>query len=173
MYKYKVTLIVFSSSHDTLDAVLEIIIAISSPVVVTLSHEAIDEFLTLGIIKHPSCREEAIFELLDSFLTTLEARQIILTQEHHFHNDDDLLSIFLKCREALPHEVSEFSELLGSVASEDLDQLSIKLERSRLKLHALTWSIRQQETKVNVEQMSFNVNHDILIMSILNLKNEA
>ena len=153
--------------------VLEIIITISSPVIVALCHESINELLALGIIEHPSSREEAIFELLDGLLATLEARQIVLTQEHHFNNDDDLLGALLKSHEALPHQLSEFSELLGAVTSENLNQFRIQFERSRFELQALAWRIRQKETEVNVEEMPLNIKHDVLIVPVLDLENVA
>lgn len=48
-----------------------------------------------------------------------------------------------------------------------------QLERSFLKLDAFSWRVWQQKTEVNVKHMAFDVNQNVLIMSILDLQNVA
>ena len=95
-----------------MDVVLEVIVAIRSPVVVAFSDEIIDEPLTLRIGEHLTSREESIFQILDRLLAALEARQVVLTEEHHFDNDNNLLSIFLQRHKSELHEFTVFNEFL-------------------------------------------------------------
>jgi len=153
--------------------VLEVVIAACSPVIVAFDDEVIDESLALRAREHLSRWEEPVLEVPDGLLAAFEARQVVLSQEHHFNDDDDLLGVLLECHEALLHQLSVFAEVLRSVAAEHLNLLRCELEGSLLKLHALAWCVREEESKVNVHYVAFNVNHDISIVSVLDLKDVA
>ena len=77
--------------------VLEVIVAARSPVVVALDDQIVDESLAFRIGEHFACREESIFEVLDGLLAALEARKVVLTEEHHLDDDDDLFCVLLQC----------------------------------------------------------------------------
>jgi len=66
-------------------------------------------------------------------------------------------------------EVSEKFVVLTSDSSEHLDALGGKFERGLLKLETLSWGIWKEETIINVHDVAFVVNHNILIVSIFDL----
>ena len=92
--------------------VLEIVIAASPPVVIALNNKIVNESLTLRIREHFPRREEPILEVLDSLLAALEAREVVLTQEHHLDYYYYFLSILLQSQKALLHQLPILTEVL-------------------------------------------------------------
>ena len=66
--------------------------------------------------------------LFDQVFALLEAGQVSLTEEHHLHDLDDLVSVLLDGHEAEAHEFPVLEELLGLVAAEDVDHVLGELE---------------------------------------------
>jgi hypothetical protein len=63
--------------------------------------------------------------------------------------------MLLECHESLMHEFPELAELLGLLAPEDIEELLSQLERRVFKSQAFARGVRQQETKVDVYDMTF------------------
>ena len=73
-------------SDNPLADILEVVVAPGSPVFVALQNDVVHEPLRLHVVKHFTGGEEPVFEVPDGLLASLEARQIILSQEHHLHD---------------------------------------------------------------------------------------
>lgn len=153
--------------------ILEIVIAASPPVVVAFNHQVVNEALALGVWKHFACWEEPILEIFYGLLSAFEAGKIILAQKHHLNYNYNLLSIFLQRKEALLHELTILPEVLRAVPTQHLDLLCRQFKGCLLKLDTLAWRVRQEETEVDVDQVTFYVNHDVAVMSILYLEDVA
>lgn len=153
--------------------VLEVVVAASSPIVVAVHDQVVDKPLALGVREHLAGREEPVLQISDGPLASLEAREVILAQEHHFDDDDDLLCVLLQCEEALLHQFAVLAEVLGPVAAENLDLLGCELERGLLELDALARRVRQEEAEVDVHDVAFNVDHDVPIVPVLDLQDVA
>ena len=153
--------------------ILEPIIASSSPVIVTDDHEIVDEPLALVVSKLATGWEEPILEISEGLFSCFEASEVVLAHEHHLDNNNNFFSVLLKSHETLFHELTVFSESSRSISSKDLYHLCCQLERSLFKFHSLTWGIGEEKSKINVHEMSLDVNENISVVSILNLKDIA
>jgi len=58
-------------------------------------------------------------------------------------------------------------------ASKNLYELLGELERSLFELQAFAWCVRDKESVVDVDDVAFAIDHDILVVPILYLKNVA
>ena len=153
--------------------VLEVVVAASPPIVVAFHDQVVDESLALRVGEHLAGGEESVLQISDRLLAALEAWEVVLAEEHHFNDYDDLFCVLLQCQEAVLHQLTVFAEVLRPVAAKYLDLLRRELERGLLELDALAWRIRQEEPKVNVHYVAFNVDHDVSVVSVLDLQDVA
>ena len=93
-----------------------------------------------------------------------------MPEHHHFHEDNNFISVFLQGHKPKLDQVSEKLIILSSNSSEHLDALSGKFKWCLFEFQTLSWGVREEETIVNVHYMSLVVNHDILVVSIFDLK---
>lgn len=118
-------------------------------------------------------REQPLLQVPDQLSSTNEARQITLTHQHHLHQDDDLLGVRLQCHKSTRHARPEVPELVRVLSTQHVQHLLCELKWRRLKLHALARSIAQQKSKINMQNVSFNINHNVTVVSVLNLQDVA
>ena len=76
---------IIRSLHYALAAVLELIVALGPPVIITMLHQLIDVPCCLDLVHHSASWQDALLQILDQTLPLDEARQVSLTQEHHLH----------------------------------------------------------------------------------------
>ena len=79
----------------------------------------------------------------------------------------------MESAETSGHPHAEVSEFIRILAAHNVQHLLGQLEGRRLELEALARRVRQQEAEVDVEHVALNVNQDVLIMSVLYLKDIA
>jgi len=77
--------------------------------------------------------------------------------------------MFSQSKETLDHETSELAEWLGSLTSEHLNVLPSKLECDSLEVQ-ITRTVAKQESKVYMHHVTLTVEHDVTIVSILDLE---
>lgn len=111
-------------------------------------------------------REQPLLHRSDRLLLVLEAGQVLLAEDHHFDENDHLVGMLLESHEAELDQVAEQSIVLALNSSEHVDVLLRKLERSLLELKAFSGRVRQQESKVNVDDVAFRVDHDVAVVPI-------
>ena len=58
-------------------------------------------------------------------------------------------------------------------ASKNLYELLGELEWSLFELQAFAWGVREKKSVVNVDDVAFAIDHDVLVVPILDLKNVA
>jgi hypothetical protein len=117
-----------------------------------------------------TCWEEPLFQVSDQVLSQLEAGQVVLSHEHHLNEFDNLVCMFLKCHETEAHQLTVLFEFLGLDPAEYLDLLTCQLEGGLLEFDALARSIAEKETEVDVHQVTCDINHDVTVVSILDLQ---
>lgn len=123
---------------------------------------------------HPTLpREQPFFQISDQSASSNETWQIRLAIQHHFHQKNYLLRIFLKHLEAFCHSFPEIVEFLAVLTTEYLDHLVRKLERRLFHCNTLSWCITQQKAEVDMTNVALNVNHNVAIVSIFDLKDVA
>ena len=115
--------------------------------------------------------EEPLFEFLDCLLLVLEARQVVLTEHHHFNENYYLVSVLLQGHEAVLHEVAEQSVVLAATSSEYVDELLSQFEGCLLEFQPFSWCIREQEAVVDVYNVTLLVEHYVLVVSVFYLQN--
>ena len=157
-------------SKNSLSTVLEVIITPCPPVVQTLSCQHID--VALGLLECHSFAsgEDSVLQISDKRTTTHEAREITLSHKHHFDQDDKFFCILLESAESSGHSGPEVSEFVRSSSSHHVHHFLGELEWRRLKLHAFTRRVREEETEIDMADIPLNVDHDVFIVTILDLK---
>ena len=110
-------------SEDTLHTVLGTIIAPGTPVINALLDKAV--YMTLSIVglQALTIREQPELEVTEERSTTLEARQVRLTHEHHLNEDDYFLCVGLEGHETACHAIPEFAESLRIFATHHIEHL--------------------------------------------------
>ena len=161
------------TSENTLRTVLEAIIAARLPVIHRLHNETIYVTTAILIVHTLISREQSVFKLGNELLASREAGQVWLAHEHHLNKDDNLLSVSLEGLETASHPLSEVTERGWALATHNVKHLLSQFERRRLEFDSLARCVWEQESKVNMEHMAFNINQDVLIMSIFDLENIA
>ena len=153
-----------------MSTILEVIVATCPPVVQTLSCQHID--MALGFLKGHSLasREDPILQVSDKRASSYEAGQVTLSHKHHFNQDDKLFCILLESTESSRHSGSEIPEFIGLRSIHNVNHLLRELKWRRLKLHTLSRCVREKEAEINVADIPFNVDHNVFIMTILNLQ---
>ena len=81
------------------------------------------------------------------------------------------MRILLQSHKALLHELTEFVEAVAMIATKHFHLLLSQLEWSPFELDTFAGSIGEEETKVDVHYVAFHVQHNISIVSILDLQN--
>ena len=162
-----------SHSHDTLAAVLELIVSSCAPVVETVLDEVVDKARSFHLIHQASFWKHPLLQISNEVLAQLEAWQVILSEEHHLYQLHYFVCMLLESHEPKSHLFSVLAELLAPDSSQYLNHLSSQLEWCLFEFNSLSRSIGQEETEVDVHNMSFDINHDISIVAILNLKDIA
>lgn len=114
--------------------------------------------------------EEPVFQITDRLFSAFEAFQVVLAKEHHFNDNDDLWGVLLKSHESLFHVFTEFHKCRWPISTKDLDHLSCELKRCLLELHTFSWSMWEEESKVNMHKMAVDIDQNITIMSIFDLQ---
>ena len=74
-----------SHSHDTLAAVLELIVSSCAPVVETVLDEVVDKARSFHLIHQASFWKHPLLQISNEVLAQLEAWQVILSEEHHLY----------------------------------------------------------------------------------------
>jgi hypothetical protein len=69
-----------------------------------------------------------------------------------------------------PEPVSHYFPKIHKSVAQDVHKLTRKFERRLFKFQTLARLITQQKAKVNVEQMSLCINHNVLVVSVFNLQ---
>ena len=163
----------FVRSKNTLSAVLEIVVTPSPPVVVTFSSQHVNMALRF-LESHPlSSGKDSVLQVPNQGTATNEARQITLSHEHHLHKNYEFLSVLLESTETSCHSCSEISKLIRFRSTHHINHLLGQLEWSCFKFHSLSGCVWEQETEVNMTNVPFNVDHDIFIVPVFNLKDVA
>jgi len=81
--------------------------------------------------------------------------------------------MLLNGHEAKTHELAIFTEFFGFDTPEDLDHFCGELEGSLLEFDTLTWGVGEKEAEVDVHDVPCDVNHDVAIVTIFDLKDVA
>ena len=160
-------------SENTLHAVLGTIVAPSPPVIYRLCNESIDMSANIFRSHALPVGEKSVFKVTDERSATLEAWQVTLSHEHHFNEDDNFLRVSLQSAETSCHALSKVSECSRVLTIHHLHHLLRQLERCLLELDSLAGCIGQEEAKVDVKDVAFDVDQDVLIVSILDLQDVA
>jgi len=126
--------------------------------------------LGFHFVHYFATREEPLFHPNHGGLTILEARKIFLPKHHHFNENNYFISVFLQGHEAEFNKISEQFIVLPVIPSKYIDALLGQLERSLLEFKALAWCIGKQEAIVNMNNVSFIVDHYVLVVAILYLE---
>ena len=153
--------------------ILEVVVASSPPIVVALLNYAVYEALSLGLAHQLVSWEEAILEVFQALLASLEARQVILSKEHHLDEEDDFLSVLLQSHESLLHQLTELVEAVAVVSTEHFHLLLSQLEWSLLELDSFARGVGEEEAKVDVHDMAFDIQHDVSVVPVLDLEDVA
>ena len=160
-------------SQDALHAVLGPIVAPGAPVVDGLRDQVVDVAQGFLELHAATVREEAVFQVANQSLATLETGQVVLAHQHHLDEDDDLLGVGLQGAETTSHPRAEVPERIGFHATHHVQHLLGQLEWRCFKFDPLAWRIAQKEAKVNVEHMTLDINENVFIVPVLDLQNVA
>ena len=157
-------------SKNSLSTVLEVVITSSPPVVQTLSCQHVD--VALGLLECHSFAsgEDSVLQISDKRTAAHEAGEVALSHQHHFDQDDKLFCILLESAESSSHSGPEVPELVRSSPSHHIHHFLCELEWCRLKLHAFSWRVREEEAEINMANIPFDVDHNVFIVTILYLK---
>lgn len=90
--------------------------------------------------------------------------------KHQVHSIDQLIGIRSDGQERLDGELAEHSESLTVPAAHESHHLVIKLETVGFKLDTSRTNV-EEESEIDVDNVSFAINHDVSIVTILDLKN--
>lgn len=152
---------------------MEVVVAASPPVFIAILNELVDVPLAFCICESLSFWEESLFEISQSLFTAFETIQVVLAQEHHFDDNNDLISMLLQSQEALLQIFSIFTEHDRSVASQNFDHFICQLEWCIFKLQSFTRSVAQEESEVDVHNVTFDIDQDVSVVSIFYLQDVA
>ena len=160
-------------SDDTLAVVLEVVIAPCSPIIVTLMDQPIHESLTFVVGESAARGEEPILKITHSCFAAFEAWQVVLAHKHHFDYNDNFLGLILERQEALLHQFSVFVEGLRSVSAKYLNDFCSQLEWCLFEFYSLSWSVRKEESEVDMHDVTLDIDKNISVVSVLDLENVA
>ena len=72
--------------------------------------------------------------------------------------------------EAESHQLSVLPELLGLDATKHFYHLTSELERRLLEFDAFAGTIREQETEIDVQDVAFDVDKDVPVVTVFDLQ---
>ena len=160
-------------SKNTLTAVLDAIVPDGAPIVDTLLDETICELEALFVSESLAVREQVLFHYTNRFFSLFETWKILLSHHHHFDQNYYFVGMFLEGHEASLQEFAELLKLLRLLAAEDINEFLGQLEWCFFKLKALPREAGQQESEVDVDNVTLVVDQDVLVVSVFYLKNIA
>ncbi len=96
-----------------------------------------------------------------------------MAHEHHLNEFDDLVGVLLDGEEAESHQLAELAELLRLDSSKHLNHFSGQLEGCLLEFQTLARGVREQEAEIDVHDVPGDVDHDVPIVAVLDLKDVA
>lgn len=92
--------------------------------------------------------------------------------EHELHGRDELRRVRAQREEGGDAELLEECVALRVASAHQHDHFVVQLERAGLELDTARTYI-EQETKVDVDDVALPIDHDVAIMTVLDLKNIA
>ena len=95
-----------------------------------------------------------------------------LGAEHKVARIAKLISVRPDRQESLDCELGEHPVSLRSPSAHQADHLMVELERAWLELDS-TWANVEEEAEINMDDVAFPVNHDVSIVTVLDLKDIA
>ena len=78
--------------------------------------------------------------------------------------------MLLDSHEAEAHQLAEEVEFLRVDPSEHLNHLARELERSLLKLDALTRCVAEEEPEIDMHDVSLDIDQDVPVVPVLDLQ---
>lgn len=157
---------------NALAAELELVVKVCSPIVDRLRKQIVDVCSCLSIchFDSPSIRVYSSLQVCYDLLSISETCKVFLTETHHFHKQNEFVSIFLNCHESLNHKFLKLAEGLRLNSSQYLNIVPFELERSLFKLDPFTRSNAKNKSKIYVHNVSFCVYKNISIVSVFDLQ---
>jgi len=110
--------------------------------------------------------EDPFLQTFDGEFFVLEAGQVALAQNHHLHQQDDLLSMLLDGHKSLLQKVPELLEAFRLNASEHLHHLCCKFEGCLFESESFARGVREEKAEIDVEDVALDIDKDVPIVPV-------
>ena len=125
------------------------VVPLCGPIVDRLVDQVVDSCLCLDVVQ---LREESFLHLLHD--RSLKAGQVVVAQDHHLEEEEQLVSVLSKVVEQRDDRLSELEEQEGSGPVQQLDEVPRQLEGRRLELD-VPGGLAEDEAEVDVDDVPF------------------